>query len=91
LELCPADLNLTVGDDASSREDLMKIRVAVTDAAGAHGLLVSRSSFDRPSISVDRLLEDRSARLDPRVDGKADARRRRGERVTILNAEGVKR
>ena len=35
-----ADLNVSVGDEASTLEDLMvEIRVAVADAAGAHGLL----------------------------------------------------
>jgi hypothetical protein len=55
LELYPADLSHAVGDDASSREDQMvEICVAVTDAAGAHGLLRRLAAlFDRSSVSFD--------------------------------------
>jgi hypothetical protein len=55
LEQYLADLNLLVGVDASNREDLMvEIRVGVTDATGAHGLLRRLAGlFDRSSVSFD--------------------------------------
>jgi hypothetical protein len=55
LELYSADLSLAVGDHASSREDQMvEIRVAVTDAAEAHGLLQRLAAlFGRSSVSLD--------------------------------------
>jgi hypothetical protein len=55
LELHPADLKLAVGDNVSSREDLMvEIRVAVTDAAEARGLLRRLAAlFDRSTVSFD--------------------------------------
>jgi hypothetical protein len=55
LEPCSADLNTAVGDDASSREDLMvEICVAVADADGAQGLLQRLAAlFDRSSVSFD--------------------------------------
>jgi hypothetical protein len=55
LEQYLADLNLLVGVDASNREDLMvEIRVGVTDATGAHGLLRRLAAlFDRSSVSFD--------------------------------------
>jgi hypothetical protein len=55
LELYLADLSLAVGDHASSREDQMvEIRVAVTDAAEAHGLLQRLAAlFGRSSVSLD--------------------------------------
>jgi hypothetical protein len=56
LEQYLADLNVAVGDDASSPEDLMvEIRVAITDAAVVHGLLRRLAAlFDRSSVSFDR-------------------------------------
>ena len=50
-----SDLNLLVGVDASNQEDLMvEIRVGVTDATGAHGLLRRLAAlFDRSSVSFD--------------------------------------
>jgi hypothetical protein len=50
-----ADLNLAVGEDASSRESQMvEIRVAVSDAARAHGLLARLAVlFGRSSVSFD--------------------------------------
>jgi hypothetical protein len=55
LEQYLADPNASVGDEASTLEDLMvEIRVAVTDAAGAHGLLRRLAGlFDRSSVSFD--------------------------------------
>ena len=50
-----ADLKLAVGDDASSREgQVVEIRVAVPDAALAHGLLARLAAlFGRSSVSFD--------------------------------------
>jgi hypothetical protein len=50
-----ADPNLAVGDDASSRESRMvEIRVAVPDAAQAHGLLARLAAlFDRSAVFFD--------------------------------------
>ena len=50
-----ADLNVSVGDEASTREDLMvEIRVAVADATGAYGLARRLAGlFDGPSLSFD--------------------------------------
>ena len=50
-----ADPNASVGDQASTLEDLMvEIRVAVADEAGAHGLLRRLTAlFDRSSVSFD--------------------------------------
>jgi hypothetical protein len=75
LEPCSADLNSAVGDDASSREDLMvEICVAVTDADGAQGLLQRLAAFfDRSSVSFDatrnevRVRSDRESRSVVRV------------------------
>jgi hypothetical protein len=55
LEQYLADHRASVGDEASTLEDLMvEIRVAVTDAAGAHGLLRRLATlFDRASVSFD--------------------------------------
>jgi hypothetical protein len=55
LEQCLADLNASVGDEASSREDLMvEICVAVGDATIAHGLMRRLAGlFDRSSISFN--------------------------------------
>jgi len=49
-------VTLSVGADASNREDLMvEISVAVTDAARAHGLMRALARlFDRSSVSFDR-------------------------------------
>ena len=57
MELYPADRKPGVGDDASSREDLMvEIRVALTDAADAPGLLRRLVAlFAGPSVSFDRM------------------------------------
>jgi hypothetical protein len=56
LELYLADLNRPVGDEASSREDLMvEIRVAVDDATRVPGLMRRLARlFDRSSVSFDR-------------------------------------
>ena len=70
-----ADLNGAVGDDASSREDLMlEIRVAVADADDAQGLLQRLAAlFDRSSVSFDanrnqvRVRSDRESRSVVRV------------------------
>jgi hypothetical protein len=89
LELYPADLNLAVGDDASSRQDL-KIRVAVTDAAGAHGLLGCLAAL---STAHRSRLTGRSTIDPPRLDPRAMEKQMRAdgeERATILNAEGIK-
>jgi hypothetical protein len=55
LEPYLADLNPLVGDDASSREGgMVEIRVAVPDAAQAHGLLRRLAAlFDRSSVTFD--------------------------------------
>ena len=55
LERYLAGLNVSVGDEASSREDLMvEIRVAVADATVANELLPRLSApLDRSSISFD--------------------------------------
>ena len=55
LEQYLADHRAPVGDEASTLEDLMvEIRVAVADAAGAHGLLRRLTGlFDRSSVSFD--------------------------------------
>jgi hypothetical protein len=57
LEQYLADPNASVGDEASTLEDLMvEIRVAVADEAGAHGLLRGLTAlFDRSSVSFDGL------------------------------------
>ena len=50
-----ADLNVSVGDEASTQEDLMvEIRVGVGDATGAHGLVRRLAGlFDLSSVSFD--------------------------------------
>jgi hypothetical protein len=55
LEQYLADHRASVGDEASTLEDLMvEIRVAVTDAAGGHGLLRRLAALsDRASVSFD--------------------------------------
>jgi hypothetical protein len=55
LEPCPADLNIVVGDDASRREGRMvEIRVALSEAAEADGLLQRLAAlFERSSVSFD--------------------------------------
>jgi hypothetical protein len=55
LERYLADLNVSVGDEASSREDAMvEIRVAVPDVTRVHGLMRHLAAlFDRSSVSFD--------------------------------------
>jgi hypothetical protein len=55
LEQYLADLNVSVGDEASTLEALMvEIRVAVTDATRVHGLMRRLAGvFDRSSVSFD--------------------------------------
>jgi len=55
LEQYLADLNASVGDEASSREDLMvEIRVSVPDTARMHGLMRRLAGhFDPSSVSFD--------------------------------------
>jgi hypothetical protein len=55
LEQYLADLNVSVGDEASSREDpMVEIRVAVPDATRVHGLMRRLAGgFDRSSVSFD--------------------------------------
>jgi hypothetical protein len=55
LEQYLADLNVSVGDEASTREDLMvEIRVGVADATGAQGLVRRLARlFDLSSVSFD--------------------------------------
>jgi hypothetical protein len=55
LEPYLADPNILVGVDVSTREVLMvEIRVAVTDAARAHGLMRRLGGpFDRSSVAFD--------------------------------------
>jgi hypothetical protein len=51
----PADLNFVAGDDGSTREDpMVEIRVAITDASQALGLLRRLATlFGRSSVSLD--------------------------------------
>jgi hypothetical protein len=55
LEQHLADHNVSVGDEASSREDpMVEIRVAVPDATRVHGLMRRLAGlFDRSSVSFD--------------------------------------
>jgi hypothetical protein len=55
LEQYLADLNVSVGDEASTLEALMvEIRVAVPDATRVHGLMRRLAGlFDRSSVSFD--------------------------------------
>jgi hypothetical protein len=55
LEPYPADLNIVVGDDASNQEGRMvEIRVALSAADEAHGLLQRLAAlFERSSVSFD--------------------------------------
>jgi hypothetical protein len=57
LEPYPADLSFVVGDDASSREGRMvEIRVALSEAAEAGGLLQRLAAlFERSSVSFDEM------------------------------------
>jgi hypothetical protein len=55
LEQYLADHNVSVGDEASSREDpMVEIRVAVPDATRVHGLMRRLAGlFDSSSVSFD--------------------------------------
>jgi hypothetical protein len=55
LEQYLTDLNVSVGDEASSREDpMVEIRVAVPDATRVQGLMRRLTGlFDRSSVSFD--------------------------------------
>jgi hypothetical protein len=55
LEQHLADHNVSVGDEASTREDpMVEIRVAVPDATRVHGLMRRLAGlFDRSSLSFD--------------------------------------
>jgi hypothetical protein len=85
LEQYLADPNASVGDEASTLEDLMvEIRVAVADAAVAHGLLRRLAAlFDRSSVSFDGM------RNEVRIHSEWESRSVVDRSYTMLGPAGL--